>query len=60
VICRPALGFYAAFLSGAGPTVLVLTAEGTGTAVAEGLRDLSLDADILQLSLDTQGVQVHA
>ncbi len=57
---QPALGFHAAFLSGAGPTVLVLTAEGTGTAVAEGLRDLSLDADILQLSLDTQGVQVHA
>ncbi|MHC5217321.1 homoserine kinase [Enterococcus sp. LJL128] len=52
------VGVYGAFLSGAGPTVLVLTQEEKTNAMISELEKLSEDASIHLLSVDQEGVQV--
>ncbi|KAF1295811.1 homoserine kinase [Enterococcus sp. JM4C] len=51
-------GGYAAFLSGAGPTVLVLTPEDKTAALITRLTQLDEKAQINLLHVDTEGVQV--
>lgn len=49
---------YAAFLSGAGPTVLILTSEEKADLITFELEQMAGSAQIEQLSLDREGVQV--
>ncbi|MDN6639419.1 MAG: homoserine kinase [Tetragenococcus sp.] len=51
-------GGYAAFLSGAGPTVLVLTSEEKADLITYELEQMGGSARIEQLSFDREGVQV--
>lgn len=50
-------GAYGAFLSGAGPTVLILSPEEKTEAVTQRLKKLSNNARIEILSIDQEGVQ---
>lgn len=52
------LGAYGAFLSGAGPTVLVLSPEEKTNKIVERLNHLPLSAAIHILSIDQEGIQV--
>lgn len=49
---------YAAFLSGAGPTVLILTSEEKADLITFELEQMEGSAQIEQLSVDREGVQV--
>ncbi|MCF1584707.1 homoserine kinase [Tetragenococcus koreensis] len=49
---------YAAFLSGAGPTVLILTSEEKSDLITFELEQMEGSAQIEQLSVDREGVQV--
>lgn len=51
-------GAYGCFLSGAGPTVLVLTPENRCQKIQQLLQALELDAAVERLSVDREGVQV--
>lgn len=51
-------GAYGCFLSGAGPTVLILTPENVTKRLLSLLQALEADAKIEQLSIDREGVQV--
>jgi homoserine kinase len=51
-------GAYGAFLSGAGPTVLILSPEAKTKQLATELKKLSFAADIYTLDIDQEGVQV--
>lgn len=52
------VGAYGAFLSGAGPTVLILTPEEKTTQMVHELEQMSLSATINVLSIDQEGIQV--
>lgn len=52
------IGAYGAFLSGAGPTVLVLTPEEKTDEMVKELEKLPLSATINVLSVDQEGIQV--
>ncbi|MDN6580837.1 MAG: hypothetical protein L0K95_13900 [Tetragenococcus koreensis] len=49
---------YAAFLSGAGPTVLILASEEKADLITFELEQMAGSAQIEQLSLEREGVQV--
>ncbi|MEI5995510.1 homoserine kinase [Candidatus Enterococcus mansonii] len=51
-------GMYGAFLSGAGPTVLVLSPEDKTEKMVQALEKLPISADINILSIDQEGIQV--
>lgn len=52
------LGAYATYLSGAGPTVMVLTSEEKEEQVIKAIEDLKLDGTVHSLSVDRKGIQV--
>ncbi|MCB5950497.1 homoserine kinase [Enterococcus sp. BWT-B8] len=52
------VGVYGAFLSGAGPTVLVLSPEDKTDQMIKELEKLTMEASIHLLSVDQEGVQV--
>lgn len=52
------IGAYGAFLSGAGPTILVLSPEGKTDQMVQELEKLPLLATINVLSIDKEGIQV--
>ena len=52
------IGAYGAFLSGAGPTVLVLSPEEKTQEVVAGLEKIAIKADIHILNIDQEGIQV--
>lgn len=52
------VGAYGAFLSGAGPTVLILSPEENTERMVKELENLSLSATINVLSIDQEGIQV--
>lgn len=56
-ICKDQ-GAYGCFLSGAGPTVLVLSPEEKTTTVMQSLKNLDATARIEQLTIDREGIQV--
>ena len=56
-ICKDQ-GAYGCFLSGAGPTVLVLSPEEKTTTVMQSLKNLDASARIEQLTIDREGIQV--
>lgn len=51
-------GAYASFLSGAGPTILILSPEEKTEALFSRLQALDKQAKIDLLHIDTEGVQV--
>ena len=52
-------GAYAAYLSGAGPTIMNLLAPEHTAAFVAALEELGLDGQIFQLKIDTFGVRVE-
>jgi len=52
------MGLYGAFLSGAGPTVLILSPEEKTDEMVRKLGKLSISATIHVLSIDQEGIQV--
>lgn len=52
------VGVYGAFLSGAGPTVLILSPEEKTTKMVQELERLPLSSTINVLSIDQEGIQV--
>lgn len=50
-------GAYATYLSGAGPTVMLLTAKGQEAALKEAIDSLVLSGETHILSVDTKGVR---
>lgn len=52
------MGLYGAFLSGAGPTVLILSPEEKTDEMVHKLGKLSISATIHVLSIDQEGIQV--
>ncbi|MBF0818062.1 homoserine kinase [Streptococcus acidominimus] len=54
------LGAYATYLSGAGPTVMVLAEKAKEAAVKEAIDALQLDGECFILNVDKQGVRVEA
>lgn len=51
-------GAYGCFLSGAGPTVLVLSPTEKTSEILRKLETMATDADVLQLKIDRRGIQV--
>lgn len=56
-ICKDQ-GAYGCFLSGAGPTVLILSPEEKTATVMQTLKNLDATARIEQLTIDREGIQV--
>lgn len=54
------LGAYATYLSGAGPTVIVLVERSKETLVKEAIDALQFDGESFILTVDRQGVRVEA
>lgn len=54
------LGAYATYLSGAGPTVMVLVERAKETLVKEAIDALQFDGESFILTVDRQGVRVEA
>ncbi|MGT2801062.1 homoserine kinase [Streptococcus marmotae] len=54
------LGAYATYLSGAGPTVMVLASRDKEQAIKEAIDSLSLDGECVVLSVDRQGVRTES
>lgn len=52
------LGAYATYLSGAGPTVMVLAPKDKEDAIVTALEQLDLDGTVHRLHVDTKGIQV--
>lgn len=52
------LGAYATYLSGAGPTVMVLAPKDKEDAIVNALEELGLDGTVHRLRVDTHGIQV--
>lgn len=50
---------YATYLSGAGPTIMVLANHDSATVIVEELINLGLDGEIVRLSVDKKGVCVE-
>lgn len=53
------LGAYATYLSGAGPTVMVLAEKAKEIAIKEAIDALQLDGECFILTVDRQGVRVE-
>ncbi|MTB64607.1 homoserine kinase [Streptococcus sp. zg-86] len=54
------LGAYATYLSGAGPTVMILASKDKEQAIKEAIDSLSLDGECVVLSVDRQGVRTES
>lgn len=52
-------GAYATYLSGAGPTIMLLAPEGRGQQLKQALDALALAGESFILTVDTEGVVVH-
>lgn len=52
------LGAYATYLSGAGPTVMVLAPMDKVTAIEKAILDLNYDGELARLTVDTVGIDV--
>lgn len=52
-------GAYATYLSGAGPTVMVLAPEDRVEILKSAILDLDFDGELAQLEVDTQGISVE-
>ena len=52
-------GAYATYLSGAGPTVMVLASKDKEETILAGLKALQLDGQVCSLRVDTNGVIVE-
>ena len=53
------LGAYATYLSGAGPTIMVLAPKDKETAIFECLIALQLDGEVVSLNIDPQGLVIE-
>lgn len=53
-------GAYAVYLSGAGPTIMVLAPEDKADAIYQELTALNLSGELARLSVDTQGIRIQA
>lgn len=53
------LGAYATYLSGAGPTVMLLVSEDKLSTIQAALANLGLEGDLVALRVDRQGIQVE-
>lgn len=53
------LGAYATYLSGAGPTVMVLAEPSKESVIKEAIEALQLDGECCLLTVDTKGVRVE-
>ncbi len=52
------LGAYATYLSGAGPTVMVLAPKDREDAIVLALEELNLDGTVHRLQVDTKGIAI--
>ena len=52
-------GAYATYLSGAGPTVMVLAPKEQESKILEAVQSLGLDGEVVALHVDTKGVFVE-
>ncbi|WP_156009354.1 homoserine kinase [Streptococcus ruminantium] len=52
------LGAYATYLSGAGPTVMILAPKEKEDQIVKALENLTLDGTIHRLRVDTKGIQI--
>ncbi|HEM3589767.1 homoserine kinase [Streptococcus suis] len=52
------LGAYATYLSGAGPTVMVLAPKDREDAIVLALEELNLDGTVHRLQVDTEGIAI--
>lgn len=52
------LGAYATYLSGAGPTVMIICPKDTENNIVTDLKKLELDGQVIPLSVDQDGLQV--
>lgn len=52
------LGAYATYLSGAGPTVMILAPKEKENQIVKALENLTLDGTIHRLRVDTKGIQI--
>ena len=52
------IGAYATYLSGAGPTVMVLAPAEKEAELIEAIEALQLDGSVHSLTVDTKGIQV--
>lgn len=52
------LGAYAIYLSGAGPTVMILAPKEKEDQIVKALENLTLDGTIHRLRVDTKGIQI--
>lgn len=50
---------YATYLSGAGPTIMILSTLESAPKIIDGLNALSLDGEVVSLSVDKEGVRVE-
>ncbi|MGT2666126.1 homoserine kinase [Streptococcus rifensis] len=51
-------GAYATYLSGAGPTIMVLISKDKLSELSEAIQALNFDGDLTELTVDTQGIVV--
>ena len=52
-------GAYATYLSGAGPTVMVLSPKDKAEQIYQQIKEQGFDGQVFQLQVDTQGVRVE-